>query len=62
MPRKPRNLERDLQGNAVDVLNAIRNGATADYANAVPYATNDAGVIRRIGAVLLDPLTTVAAR
>ena len=54
MPRKPRNLERDLQGNAVEVLNAIRNGATADYQNAVPYATNEAGVIRQIGAVLVD--------
>lgn len=54
MARKPRKLERDLTGNSVDVLNAIRNGASTDYQNAVPYATNDAGVIRKIGSVLLD--------
>ena len=54
MARKPRKLERDLTGNSVDVLNAIRNGASTDYKNAVPYATNDAGVIRKIGSVLLD--------
>ncbi len=54
MARKPRQLERDLTGSPVDVLNAIRNGASADYKNAVPYATNDAAVIRKIGAVLID--------
>lgn len=54
MARKPRKLERDLTGNSVDVLNAIRNGASTDYQKAVPYATNDAGVIRKIGSVLLD--------
>lgn len=54
MARKPRKLERDLTGNSVDVLNAIRNGASTDYQNAVPYATNDASVIRKIGSVLLD--------
>lgn len=54
MARKPRQLERDLTGNPVDVLNAIRNGASADYQNAVPYATNDANVIRKIGAILID--------
>ena len=54
MARKPRKLERDLTGNSVDVLNAIRNGASIDYQKAVPYATKDAGVIRKIGSVLLD--------
>ena len=54
MARKPRKLERDLTGNSVDVLNSIRNGASTDYQKAVPYATNDAGVIRKIGSVLLD--------
>ena len=54
MARKPRKPERDLTGNSVDVLNAIRNGASTDYQKAVPYATNDAGVIRKIGSVLLD--------
>lgn len=54
MARKPRKLERDLTGNAVDVLNAIRNGASAEYQKAVPYATNDAAVIRKIGSILID--------
>ena len=54
MARKPRKLERDLTGNAVDVLNAIRNGASAEYQKVVPYATNDAAVIRKIGSILID--------
>ena len=54
MARKPRKLERNLTGNSVEVLNAIRNGASTDYQDAVPEATNDASVIRQIGNVLLD--------
>ena len=54
MPRIPKKIDRDLTGNSVDVLNAIRNGASTDYKNAVPVATKDAGVIRQIGALLLN--------
>lgn len=54
MARKPRKLERNLTGNSVEVLNAIRQGASVNYQNAVPEATNEAGVIRQIGAVLID--------
>lgn len=54
MARKPRQLERDLTGSPAEVLNAIKNGASTDYQKAVPFATNDANVIRKIGAVLID--------
>ena len=54
MARKPRHMERDLTGSPDQVLNAIRNGASIDYQEAVPYATKDADVIRKIGAILLD--------
>ena len=54
MAKKPRKLERDLTGSPEEVLNAIRNGASTDYQNAVPIATNDANVIRQIGAILLN--------
>lgn len=54
MARKPRQLDRTLTGSSTQVLNAIRNGASTDYKNAVPVATNDANVIRQIGAVLLN--------
>ena len=54
MARKPRQLERDLTGSPAEVLNAIKNGASTDYQKAVPFATNDAQVIRKIGAVLID--------
>ena len=54
MPRIPKKIDRNLTGNSVDVLNAIRNGASTDYKNAIPVATKDASVIRQIGAVLLN--------
>lgn len=54
MPRKPRQLQKNLTAAADQILNAVRNGATTDYQNAVPYATNDAATIRQIGAVLLN--------
>lgn len=54
MAKKPRQLDRNLTGSPTAVLNAIRNGASTDYKNAVPVATNDANVIRTIGAVLLN--------
>ena len=54
MPRTPKKIDRNLTGNGVAVLNAIRNGASTDYQAAVPVATKDAGTIRQIGAVLLN--------
>lgn len=54
MPRIPKKIDRNLTGNSVAVLNAIRNGASTDYQAAVPVATKDAGTIRQIGAVLLN--------
>lgn len=54
MPRIPKKIDRNLTGNSVAVLNAIRNGASTDYKSAVPVATKDAGTIRQIGAVLLN--------
>lgn len=54
MARKPRNLETNLTSNSVEVLNAIRNGASTNYQDAVPIATNDAQIIRQIGNVLLN--------
>lgn len=54
MPRTPKKIDRNLTGNSIDVLNAIRNGASTEYKNAVPVATKDAGTIRQIGAILLN--------
>lgn len=54
MPRKPKKIDRNLTGNSVAVLNAIRNGASTDYKNAVPEASRDANTIRQIGDVLLN--------
>ena len=54
MPRIPRKLDRNLTGNSADVLNSIRQGASVNYKDAVPYATREADVIRQIGNVLLD--------
>lgn len=39
---------------SVDVLNAIRNASTQNYKDYVPIATKDAGIIRKIGAVLVN--------
>ena len=39
---------------SVDVLNAIRNASSQNYKDYVPIATKDAGVIRKIGAVLVN--------
>lgn len=52
MPSMPTNYT--LTNMAPDVLNAIRNEATTDYKNYVPYATADADSIRKIGAILMD--------
>lgn len=52
MPTIPK--VRAITNNSADVLNAIRNEASQNYQNYVPYATPDAAVIRSIGAVLMD--------
>lgn len=43
-----------LTNSSVDILNVIRNNATANYQNYVPQATADADSIREIGAVIMD--------
>lgn len=43
-----------LTNSSVDVLNAIRNNATNNYRDYVPYATPDAESIREIGTIIMD--------
>lgn len=43
-----------LNASAADILNAIRNSATANYRNYVPAATQDVSSIRAIGAVIMQ--------
>ncbi len=43
-----------LNANSADILNAIRNSATANYRDYVPQALNTADSIRAIGAVIMD--------
>lgn len=43
-----------LTNSSVDVLNAIRNSATTNYRDYVPFATPDAGSIREIGNIIMD--------
>lgn len=46
---------RDVKTNSsVDVLNAIRNSASRNYKDHVPFATPDANTIRSIGNVIMD--------
>lgn len=52
MPTIPKGVE--LTNNAVEVLNAIRNSASINYQNYVPYATDTADSFRKIGAVIMD--------
>lgn len=52
MPTKPNAI--NLTAGAVDILNAIRNSATANYRNYVPAATQDLESIREIGAVIMQ--------
>lgn len=52
MPTKPTPMV--LTNVAPDVLNAIRNEATQNYRNYVPYATPDAESVKAIGAVIMD--------
>lgn len=43
-----------LTNSSVDILNVIRNNATINYKNYVPFATADAESIREIGAIIMD--------
>lgn len=43
-----------LTNSSVDILNAIRNNATNNYRDYVPYATPDAESIREIGTIIMD--------
>lgn len=52
MPTIPNN--RTLTGSSVDILNAIRNSATANYRNYIPEANQSADSIREIGAIIMD--------
>ena len=44
----------NLTANSVDILNAIRNSATANYKNVVPAAEQDVSSIREIGNILMQ--------
>ena len=52
MPTIPSNAS--LNRSSVDILNAIRNQASADYRNYVPEGTPSDSSIREIGAVIMD--------
>ena len=52
MPNVPN--VRALNASSVDILNAIRNSATANYRNYVPAATPDDASIRAIGTIIMD--------
>ena len=52
MPTRPE-ISR-LNASSVDILNAIRNSATANYQNYVPAAEQNVDSIRAIGAVIMD--------
>lgn len=43
-----------LTATSADVLNAIKNSATQNYKNYVPYATPDAESVKSIGAVIMQ--------
>ena len=45
---------KTLTSTSVDVLNVIRNNATQNYKDYVPVATENAEVIREIGAIIMD--------
>lgn len=52
MPNRPTNLT--LNGSSVDILNAIRNSASANYRDYVPTANSSQDSIREIGAVIMQ--------
>ena len=46
--------KKTLNARSIDILNAIRNNASANYQNYVPVATESTESIREIGAVIMD--------
>ena len=52
MPTVPKHVT--LTNSSVEILNTIRDNATVNYQNYVPYATPDADSIRKIGAIIMD--------
>lgn len=52
MPTRPNNVR--LTSSSVDILNAIRNSATANYRDYVPAAQPNQDSIREIGAVIMQ--------
>ena len=52
MPTTPKIVT--LTNSSVDILNTIRDNATQNYQNYVPYATPDAESIRKIGTIIMD--------
>lgn len=52
MPTKV--IKRAVTNVAPEVLNAVRNGATQDYRNYVPYAADDGSNLKEIGAIIMD--------
>lgn len=52
MPTTPKIVT--LTNSSVDILNTIRDNATQNYQNYVPYATPDADSIRKIGTIIMD--------
>lgn len=52
MPIVPKNVK--LNASSVDILNAIRNSASANYRDYIPAAENTPESVREIGAVIMD--------
>lgn len=52
MPLRPN--ASNLTGTSVDILNAIRNNASANYQNYVPAADSSVESIREIGAIIMN--------
>ena len=52
MPTVPKQFT--LTNSSVEILNTIRDNATVNYQNYVPYATPHADSIRKIGAIIMD--------
>lgn len=52
MPTVPKQVT--LTNSSVEILNTIRDNATVNYQNYVPYATQGADSIRKIGAIIMD--------
>ena len=52
MPSRPN--VQTLSATSVDILNAIRNNASANYRDYIPVADNSLDSVRAIGAILMD--------